>query len=215
MSKRYEKQGEDSAIQVYLRDVRATYHERLSEVTFDVLTVCEYDEESGEELRCLTLHGYPAAATVKIMSHERRAQGSADVLLTIDAIAWHELSAAERVALLDHELTHVLILEKDGAVVRDDLRRPKLKLRLHDVEIGGFLEVMDRHREAALEVMAVRACVRAGGQYYWDFDGVPTEPKRVPTSVRIESGGQSVTLTPEHREQLQAAAQRMRGEARP
>lgn len=199
MSKRYERQDEQSEIVLVLGEVRDLYHPRLSEVTIDVLTVVDYDEESGEECRCLKLHGYPAAAIVKVMSHERRAQGSGDALLTIDGIAWHELGPAARVALLDHELTHLELCEKDGTVARDDLRRPKLKLRLHDVEIGGFREVMGRHREHALEVMQVRRCRAESGQYFWDFDAAAP-------SVRIESGSRSVTLTPAHREALRSAA---------
>lgn len=229
MSKRYEKQGPGSVFVDMLETVRDTYHARLAEVMIDVLTVCEYDEESGEELPCLKLHGYPCAATIKVMSHEGRAQGSGDALLTIDAIAWHGLSTPERIALLDHELTHIQIVEKDGAIARDDLRRPKLKLRLHDVEIGGFREVMARHQEAALEVVAIRRC-QENGQYWWDFsDGAGARVSAADaalsrfasavtkggTTVSIETGGRRVTLTPEDGERLRAATVRNREGLRP
>lgn len=209
MSRRYEKQGTESLIVQTLCEVRDLWHPHLADVTIDVLTVVEYDEETGAELPCLKLHGYPAAATIKVMSHERRAQGAADTLLTIDGMAWHELAPRERAALLDHELTHLVMVEKDGAIQRDDLRRPKLKIRLHDIEIGGFREVMARHREHALETMAVRKCRGDDGQYFWDFDLAILDDilkAAKGPSVRIESGGQSVTLTPSHREAMRVAS---------
>jgi hypothetical protein len=196
MSKRYERQAESSTIVELLCVVRAKWHPHLADVAIDVLTVCEYDEESGEELPCLKHHGYPAAATIKVMSHERRAQGAGDALLTIDAIAWHALAYLARVALLDHELTHVELVKKDGAVALDDLRRPKLKLRLHDIKIEGFESVMARHREHALETMAVRRCRHDSGQYFWDFDGVaPAEAATASSpNIRVNEQGTYVSF---------------------
>lgn len=42
-------------------------------------------------------------------------------------------------------------------VQRDDIERPKLKMRKHDFHWGGFDVIADRHGEDSVEVMAVAA----------------------------------------------------------
>jgi hypothetical protein len=97
-------------------------------------------------------HGYPAAAVIKVMSQPDRAAGSADVRLVIDAERWEEMNDARREALLDHELTHLeLRRDQEGKVRTDDCGRPKLGTRPHDFEVGGFDEVVQRHRADAPE----------------------------------------------------------------
>jgi len=108
--------------------------------------------------------------------------GVADTLLTVDAATWAKLDDEEKTALVDHELEHVLVraakrgfvgLDGDGKADRsarlDDHRRPVLKLRLHDWQLGGFRDVAQRHRSAAIEVQAARRHREPGGQYAWDF----------------------------------------------
>ena len=95
-------------------------------------------------------------ATIKINSYRDRVEGKADVTITIDGHHWDELSDAELAAVLDHELTHLeLVIEEDGSVSRDDIDRPKLRMRKHDFQIGGFNEVAKRHKADSLEVQAV------------------------------------------------------------
>jgi len=150
--------------------VRNEHHPGLRDnaLTIDVLMVADIDEESGEVSPALKAHGYPAAATIAIVPLNRRALGQADALLTIDTATWQGLGAAEQTALVDHELTHLQIKRRDNAVVRDDLGRPKLAMRLHDWQLGGFVDVARRHGESAIEVRAARACT-SKGQYFWDF----------------------------------------------
>lgn len=167
--KTYEKA--DRATRSLVDEVMALHHPKLADasVTVDVLMVSDIDEESGEVHQALKAHGYPAAATIAIVPLNRRALGQADALMTIDVASWQSLSGAEQQALIDHELTHLtLVLGEDGAPKRDDLKRPKLKMRLHDWQLGGFVDVAMRHGESALEVKAARSCNNKG-QYYWDW----------------------------------------------
>lgn len=134
-----------------LGEVTAKYHPELVEVgvTLDSLLVFT-DSESGRPP--LLLHGVPCAATIKLVGVKDRVLGKADLLLTVDGTAWDGWRPEEQVALLDHELTHVLVVrDQDGKVRLDKAGRPRLKLRRHDLEIGGFLEVCERHGKAALE----------------------------------------------------------------
>ncbi len=104
------------------------------------------------------LHGYPCAATVKIVGLEQRVLGVEDALLEIDARAWADLTDESRDALIDHELHHLVPqFDKDGDLKSDDHGRPVLKMRLHTWQLGGFDVIAGRHGPAALEVQAFRA----------------------------------------------------------
>jgi len=99
------------------------------------------------------------------LTHRQRGQGIADAVITLDEAAWRQASEAERMALIDHELVHLTIAkDKDGLAKSDDLGRPKLKMRLHDVQVGWFLDVARRHGNAAPEVQAIRAARETYGQ---------------------------------------------------
>ncbi len=68
--------------------------------------------------------------------------------ITIDRFSWKHLDHDHRRALLDHELTHIQVdVEKEF---------PRVTLRAHDFELGGFYEVAERHRAAAPEARVQR-----------------------------------------------------------
>lgn len=196
MSKTYTKASDEVMALVYEARDRNGWHRVLSSlgVTFDVLMVEDVDDE-GESHPALKHHGYPAAAIIKINSLEQRTLGQADALLTIDACSWSELDEEGRLALLDHELEHLQVLAEkpvgimytnefgalQGIVRRDECGRPRLKMKLHDWQLGGFRAVAQRHKEKALEIVAVRACM-VKGQYYWDFDA-PKRKKGEPAAL--------------------------------
>lgn len=181
MPKTYERAG--AAVCNTMQAVLDEHHLdlRRNRVRVDVLFVSDIDEDSGEVTPCLEEHGYPAAACVKVNAPPLRALGLGDALITIDAAVWAGLGTADRAALLDHELMHLEIKTKDGEVVTDDQGRPALKLRKHDWQLGGFVDIAARHGSCALEVQAVRKCRGPGGQYFWDF---ADEPAR----VRVDAG---------------------------
>lgn len=165
-------------------DVARRWHPVISRcgVTIDVLVAHEIDEETGEVSPCLMHHGFPAAATIKIVPLKQRALKQADALLTIDGAVWDRLSKAQRLALLDHEMTHLMVAADAGGLVTidgagtmigtaklDDQGRPKLRMRQHDNEVSWFREVAMRHGRAALEVQCVDQLVEGNGQVAWNF----------------------------------------------
>lgn len=120
-----------------------------------ILMACNEDKESDEPpVKC---HGYPAAAIVSIIPYKQRVDKRADAEIIIDALVWDGLTEPQQRALLDHEITH-LEVQKDehGFVKTDDAGRPKLKLRLHDWQIGGFRSIAERYGDEALEVRHAR-----------------------------------------------------------
>lgn len=147
-----------------LAAMRDRFHAPLTEagVAIDVLLVhAARDQNDEPKGSALDHNGYPAAAVVKILSLEQRVAGRGDAEMVIDGDKWDEWSDAELDSLLDHELEHLeLVIDKDGAVVRDDADRPKLKMRRHDWQHGGFYSIAKRHKEDAFEVQAVTAVAK-------------------------------------------------------
>lgn len=164
----------------------AKYHQRLIDAGVKVdlsVAFAKVNEETGEIMGpALKLRGAAILAKVKILSLEDRVQGHGDARITIDGDRWADLTPDERMALLDHELTHLLVVEEmvrnsppkpgDGPVPvapvafkpkLDDHGRPKLRMRPHDVEITGiFIEVLDRHKGASQEHQQVQRYMHPG-----------------------------------------------------
>jgi hypothetical protein len=175
-----------------IAEVLMDYHGDLAEhgVTIGILMATSDDE--GEPT--VKLHGYPCAATIQITSYKNRCLGIADAVITIDSASWREFTEAEKIAALDHELMHLeLVFDKDGVLKTDDANRPKLKMRLHDFQIGGFAVIAERHGAASIESQEFRSTYHHYYQqlFKWSDDqaGEPeheTEPEK--TSVIVING---------------------------
>jgi hypothetical protein len=123
-------------------------------VRFDLLLAYAAKNQNGEAVGpAIKANGYAAAATVRILSLKDRAKGMGDAEIVVDGDRIDEWSAENLEAILDHEVEHVdLVLDGEGSLKRDDLGRPKLRLRLHDRQMGWFDSVARRHGLASLEV---------------------------------------------------------------
>jgi hypothetical protein len=137
---------------------------RTAGVTIDCL-FADPGTDAAEEPLPLKLGGYPVAAYVRRIGLKDRAKGMADAEIVIDANTWKGLAEAKRVALIDHEVTHLRVKQaKDGGVDRDDLGRPKLVMRLHDHQIGIFKDVIERHGKDALDHYVAKEFTEDMGQ---------------------------------------------------
>lgn len=102
-------------------------------------------------------NGYPALAVISVISYKQRVDKRADAEIIIDRKAWDDMTEPKQRALLDHEITHLEIqTDADGFVKSDDQGRPKLKLRLHDWQLGGFRSIAQRYGGDAVEVVEAR-----------------------------------------------------------
>ena len=152
----YQRAKPDHDVHGVLAEARRRWHADLDryEVTVDVLFAWA-GKNGGAALK---LHGWPCEATIKPTAYRDRVRGAGDVLLTLDAAVWEAKTPDERLALIDHELEHLVIQrDKDEAVKSDDHGRPKIKTRPHDYELGGFASVARRHGHHAPEVQSFRA----------------------------------------------------------
>lgn len=169
MPKTYEILDQDHAIHQRLVEMSRLYHGQLVEARVTISVVlCSNRDADGEEIDpALTHGGYPALATIKINSLKDRAEGKADATITVDGNRWDEWPEAELDAILDHELTHLELVLDDGALVRDDLNRPKLRMRKHDFQMGFFSEVAERHHAAAMETKQLQTVSQWACEHGW------------------------------------------------
>lgn len=131
----------------------------------------------------LTKNGIKALGICRKLSLKDRALGRGDAEISLDGDWWAKASGDEQAALLDHELHHIEVkADKAGNVQYDDLGRPQLKLRKHDVEVGWFSLIAERHGLASQERIQAKRIMDVEGQFYW--------PDIAP-SVQITSGGRT------------------------
>ncbi|WP_020472457.1 putative metallopeptidase [Zavarzinella formosa] len=137
-----------------LAGIMGKYHRPLkdAEVRVGVLLASNPDGPA------LKHGGYPALAKISVCPLKDRVKWEHDAELLIDEAEWDSLDSLARAALIDHELTHLDLVIKEEKLSgnrilqRDDIGRPKLKLRKGDWNGGdGFREVVMRHGEAAIE----------------------------------------------------------------
>lgn len=173
--KTYSAVSDDVA--AHIASMHSQYHPEIEGVTIGALFA--FDEKSGEPV--LKHQGYLASAVVSITPTKQRALGIADAVIVIDRAQWLGFTAAQKDALIDHELEHLdRVISKDtedspAAPVFDSIGRPKLAMRRHDHQFGWFDDVARRHGEASCEVRQAKALVAQTQQLYFDFALEPTE----------------------------------------
>lgn len=158
----FEKAPQD--VMDLLNQVIQEHHRELVDagVTVGIVMQTKFDEDDNEipSLRC---HGAQANAVVKIVSRKERTHREADAEITIDGVIWKSLSEICQKALLDHEVTHLIVKRdrKTQQFKRDDLGRPCLGMIPDDFTLTGFLDVVRRYGNAALEYQSVTRVHRA------------------------------------------------------
>lgn len=139
-------------------------NEPLKNVRLDlVFAHGERDEATGEQVSyALKKNGIRALGITRKINLKDRAKGLGDAEIAIDGDWWATVDEPEQLALLDHELHHIVYTEK-----RDNLGRPILKMRKHDVEFGWFAEIARRHGSASAERRQAKELMDSGGQFFW------------------------------------------------
>lgn len=149
-------------IEAQMRRVMAKYHGRLTDVEANVGVLIAFNPD-GDAVK---LNGYPCAATVRIVSLKDRAAGMPDAQIVLDQNTWDGLDQAERDALFDHEIEHLQTVpnKKTNQPKRDDLGRPKLRMKKHDAQVGIFKNVIERNGPKALDAQIAKDFITEFGQ---------------------------------------------------
>lgn len=145
-----------------------------------------------------------------------------DFVILLNAEWWQDgrVTDDQRRALLDHELCHATVkLDEDGEPARDTMDRVIYRLRKHDIE--EFTEIVARHGTYKRDLERFASALRRSPLRQRDLsdlgeatvDAVTDAVRRMApevgggvTSVTIEAGGKSVTLTQEDRARMDAEA---------
>lgn len=160
----------DAEVNTIIEDVMGEYHPPLRDagVRVQALWAFPTQDKNGDPAGPAITHGgYPCLALFKVLGLKDRTVRGADCEITIDKDEWDGMTDAQRVAMLDHELTHAMLkVDSEGAVVRDAIDRPKLRCRRHDRQLGWFDEVARRHGIHSQEVMQARKFIGEAAQTY-------------------------------------------------
>jgi hypothetical protein len=126
------------------------------------------DEDGNPVGDAIRHHGQKATGLARIINLRDRTAGREDCEVLLDKTAWEDMDEKQKLALLDHELHHFDIrIDNDGAVLRDDLGRPRLRMRQHDVEFGWFKLVAQRNGASSQERIQAASMMEHSGQYFW------------------------------------------------
>lgn len=162
---------------------------RLVELGVRIGVVMAYNPDGG----AIKHGGYPAAATIKVVSLKDRVTKGFDAELLVDQGVWDGLRHRQRLSLLYHECRHLEpVPQRDdeeprhldnGApdCARDDLTRPRLKCVPGDWNGGdGFRDCVAlfgddaiEHQNAALAFGAAEAARKAGERKRREAAGIP------------------------------------------
>ncbi len=172
MSKVYFK-ADDSIVEL-MEEIKNKYHKDLKDCGAKIGIIMIADPGK----HALMFRGSPAAATVHVVSLRDRITKQYDAEITIDAETWKNLKDISKRALLDHELSHIVVKkvkvkksnkrrdeededteealeeheQQNMEIAYDDIGRPKLGIRKADYDTSdGFLSIIERYGIEALE----------------------------------------------------------------
>jgi hypothetical protein len=138
------------------------------------------DNEGNYTETPIKSRGFKVLGQVRTIKPKDRAQGRGDAEILLDGDHWGNIEDLERMAILDHELYHLEVVEKDGKPRLDFLKRPVLRLKHHDHEFGWFAEVAKRNGKHSVEQKVAKSLLDVYGQYYW-----PDIAKALPPSKAL------------------------------
>lgn len=198
MAKTY-SEAPDDCREIVNQVAQKTYPELLKfGVKIDLLSVATDGEEPA-----LKLHGYPCAAVIRVVGLKERAKGHGDVEITIDEEVWHTSDTAQQRALIDHELRHIALKmdpKNEKQVKLDSAGRPKIGMHKHDLQVGWFRDIAERHGDASFEVQQARTAFLIYRQTFFAFVGEPTiePPEKVRALAekikRLSPSGQALVM---------------------
>lgn len=175
-------------IRDFVAQVTEDYHAELKNatVTVGVLMASPTEKEMGEPAPHLKHNGYGAAAVIGITPIRQRVMGIADAVITLDDETWRSLDEDGREALIDHELAHLIVCrDEDDQVKFDDCNRPKLKMRLHDIQIGVFSEIIARHGMKSIDAQNVRLVYETYKQKLFSWGSDLAAQDEAPTAADV------------------------------
>lgn len=165
-------QKADEEVEAMAHEIKTSFesHLRLIDCNVKIDFIFAYgkrDEDGNLQGNAITHHGVRALGLAKKIGLKERAMGRGDAEIQIDYDWWEMASYEERRALIDHEMHHIAVKIDNRGVVRDDLDRPIIQMRKHDVEVGWFKVIAARHGAASQERIQAKQIADESGQFFW------------------------------------------------
>lgn len=164
-----------------LTEVINAHHPHLPDLGVGVGVLMVWDTgtivDGKPRAQALKHGGYFCAATIQKVPKKWAALLPFRALMIVDWFVWLRAGERRRRALLDHELTHLDVVRPD---TEDE--EPKVRLRSHDLQIGGFKDVAARWGVDALEVVQVVDALTGDPEQPW-LPGFDLEPSKAPTEL--------------------------------
>jgi hypothetical protein len=153
-----------------------------------VFALCDRDEETGNPINvAITKNGFRCYGLTKCTNLKERVLGRGDAEIVLDGDWWETATAEQQEALLDHEMHHVAVkTDKHGNIQKDDIGRPLVKLRKHDIEVGWFSVIAARNGVHSQERIQAKIIMDNLGQYFFP-DLCPPSSKRIPMGTGAKS----------------------------
>ena len=156
-----------------VQTIMREYEAELDAVGIRVDTLLAFADrnDQGEKTGpAIKAKGYPADGCIRSTNLKDRVKGLGDAEMILDGDKWQEMNSEEQDALIHHELHHLVPARKaDGELILDSHNRPKIRMRLHDIELGMFIDVARAHGMASGEVQAMQMLVASNGQVLLPF----------------------------------------------
>lgn len=150
----------DKSVYDIFESAMEKYHEELTEVgvKLKIFMLTNYDADGARTGRStMRKNGIHVVARIRVTNAKERVYDQVDAEVTIDGASWEDMDAGLRLALADHELSHLsVVYDEDGKPQIDLYLRPKLSTVPHDAELGIFYGVMKRHGQNALDSQLVK-----------------------------------------------------------
>lgn len=126
----------------------------------------ERDDDGKLVSDAIVHHGVRALGQARILPVKDRVMGRGDAEIMLDGDYWTEKATEEmQRAILDHELHHVSLKVKKGQYLYDEAGRPQLKMRKHEVQVGWFPLIAERHGKHSQERIQAEVILDTFGQY--------------------------------------------------
>lgn len=175
------------------------YHKDLVIAGVRICVMLAYGPVNADGVKtgpALQVNGYTALGTAQILNLRNRVLSGYDALITFDGDQWESWPEKAQHALIDHELHHLEVNweeapdidagDMNGVPKRDDAGRPKLLMRRHDWQFGGFQAIAERWGKFSFERAHARQIVDNFGQYLFDFAPESDNPAVAGTVAKSE-----------------------------
>lgn len=133
-----------------------------------VFAYADRGDDGEPKNNAITYRGRRALGLCRKIKLKDRVLGHGDVEITLDGDWWQKVDEAEQRALLDHELYHIEVeVDSNHKAITDDITRPIIHMRKHDVEVGWFSLIASRHGMHSIERQDSAAIMVRFGQMFW------------------------------------------------